>query len=186
MAKVLIWFLYREKIMIISQKMKVQTWDDSLMCTVGPSCVYFYICMLMCECGSLYVSMFELVSICILFHSSVCTVWWSLKHGNPGIISYLSPLWSTNENPGGPLLRRRRITRHTLTQTRMHSYAHFTFTHSLNWHQPPICSHYSHTQTLQFTYTYQHTQTYTLSSTHTCIYINIITLNRWYCCRGLL
>lgn len=49
--------------------------------------------------------MFELVSICSMFHSSGLAVWWSLKHGNPGINSSVIPLWSTNGDSGGLLLQ---------------------------------------------------------------------------------
>lgn len=80
---------------------KMQTQNASLtMCTSQPICGYVYICMLVWGCDCMYMSMCELVSICILFRSSVLVVWWSLKHGNPGLISYPIPLWSTNGDPG--------------------------------------------------------------------------------------
>lgn len=87
------------------------------MCTVSSICgLFYYVCARDC----LYVFMCELVSICILFHSSVLAVWWSLKHGNPGIISYPVPLWSTN---GNPVSAKQRNLPHTNT------HAHFTYSH---------------------------------------------------------
>lgn len=144
------------------QEFKMQTWNASLtMYTAGSNCVYFYICMLLRECGCIYVSMWELVSICILFCSSVLAVWWSLKHGNPGIISYPIPLWLTNGNPGGLLLQfaqERNYGTHAHTETHIHTCSFYIFTKTLNWHEFPSCSHYTHSKTHKFTYTCQQTQ----------------------------
>lgn len=104
--------------MIVSSNSRLQTRNAFLtMCTVSSICRLSYY---VCARDYVYVFMCELVSICILFHSSVLAVWWSLKHGNPGIISYPVPLWSTN---GNPVSAQQRNWPHTNT------HAHFTYSH---------------------------------------------------------
>lgn len=119
--------------------------DSSTMCT------FLHICMLVCGCDCMYVCICELASTCILFRPSVLAVWWSLKHGNPGIISYAIPLLSTNGDPGSLLLesaqgRNYRTHIHTDIQTQTHIYirTHMLISHihtdfKLTW--ASICSH---------------------------------------------
>lgn len=163
----------------------MQTQNASIrMCTVRPICGYFYICMLVYGCDCMYVLMHELVSICIRFYSSVLDVWWSLKHGNPGIISYTVPLWSTMGDSSARTCTGEELQELTPTNTHAHSHRFlsdmsphmFTLTVK-HTHVPCVC-----TNTHKCTpFPNIHT-----SSIHTCIYINIHTLNRWTCCRGLL
>lgn len=135
---------------------------SSTMCTLQP---FLHMWMLVCDCECMRVSICELASTCILFRSSMLAVWWSLKHGNPAIISYAIPLLSTNGDPGGLLLesaqgRNYRLHIHTDT----HIYV-----------QTLTCPFYSDMSIHMFSHTQWNISkmcTYTLSSIHICIFIN--------------
>lgn len=124
---------------------EMQTKNASLtMCTLRSICVYFYMHCAACGCDCEYVFTFDLVSICILFRSSKLAAWWSLKHGNPGLICSVSPRWSTNGNPGGlqlHLAQRWNYRIHTHTDMYSMHIADFSvpylFTQISNWHDPP-------------------------------------------------